>query len=101
MDFKNIPKGLFNLKKEVKPIEPKPEITAESHQFVPENAFNEFTWPELICKDALDLLKDLKNDGLSEDLCKDSEDEIQKITNSYIKKIDDLVEVKEKDIMTI
>ena len=32
-------------------------------------------------KDALDLLKDLKNDGLSEDLCKDSEDEIQKITN--------------------
>ena len=52
-------------------------------------------------KDALDLLKDLKNDGLSEDLCKDSEDEIQKITNSYIKKIDDLVEVKEKDIMTI
>ena len=52
-------------------------------------------------KDALDLLKDLKNDGLSEDLCKDSEDEIQKITNSFIKKIDDLVEVKEKDIMTI
>jgi ribosome recycling factor len=46
-------------------------------------------------------LKDLKNDGLSEDLCKDSEDEIQKITNSFIKKIDDLVEVKEKDIMTI
>lgn len=52
-------------------------------------------------KDALDLLKDLKNDGLSEDLCKDSEDEIQKITNSFIKKIDDLVDVKEKDIMTI
>ena len=52
-------------------------------------------------KDALDLLKDLKNDGLSEDLCKDSEDEIQKITNSFIKKIDELVENKEKDIMTI
>ena len=52
-------------------------------------------------KYALDLLKDLKNDGLSEDLCKDSEDEIQKITNSFIKKIDDLVDVKEKDIMTI
>ena len=52
-------------------------------------------------KDALDLLKDLKNDGLSEDLCKDSEDEIQKITNLFIKKIDELVENKEKDIMTI
>ncbi|NBP75106.1 MAG: hypothetical protein EBU61_03625 [Crocinitomicaceae bacterium] len=26
---------------------------------------------------------------------------MQKITNSFIKKIDDLVEVKEKDIMTI
>jgi ribosome recycling factor len=52
-------------------------------------------------KDALDMIKDLKKEGLSEDMEKDSEEEIQKITNSLIKKIDDLVELKEKDIMTV
>lgn len=52
-------------------------------------------------KDSLDMIKDLKKDGLSEDMEKDAEEEVQKITNSYIKKIDDLVELKEKDIMTV
>ncbi|MEN9743829.1 MAG: hypothetical protein RLZZ65_1634 [Bacteroidota bacterium] len=52
-------------------------------------------------KDAIDMIKDLKNEGLSEDLVKVGEEEVQKITNSYIKKVDDLVELKEKDIMTI
>jgi ribosome recycling factor len=52
-------------------------------------------------KDALDMLKDLKNEGLSEDMFKDAESEIQGITNSGVKKIDDLLEVKEKEIMTI
>ncbi len=52
-------------------------------------------------KDALDFLKDLKTEGLSEDQNKDAEDEIQKITNGFVKKIDELLEIKEKDIMTI
>jgi ribosome recycling factor len=52
-------------------------------------------------KDALDMVKDLKNEGLSEDMQKDAEEQIQNITNSFIKKVDDLVELKEKDIMTI
>ncbi|MFM7467228.1 MAG: ribosome recycling factor [Crocinitomicaceae bacterium] len=52
-------------------------------------------------KDSLDMIKDLKKDGLSEDMEKDAEEEVQKITNAYIKKIDDLVEIKEKDIMTV
>ena len=52
-------------------------------------------------KDALDMVKDLKSDGLSEDLAKDAENEIQNITNSYIKKTDSVMEAKEKDIMTI
>lgn len=52
-------------------------------------------------KDALDMLKLLKNDGLSEDMLKDGENEVQKITDIFIKKTDDLVDVKEKDIMTI
>ena len=52
-------------------------------------------------KDAMDMIKDLKSDGLSEDMAKGAEDEVQQITNSYIKKIDDILEAKEKDIMTI
>jgi ribosome recycling factor len=52
-------------------------------------------------KDALDMIKDLKKDGLSEDMEKDAEEEVQKVTNLFIKKIDDLLELKEKDIMTV
>lgn len=52
-------------------------------------------------KDAIDMVKSLKADGLSEDMTKDAENEIQNITNGFIKKVDDLVDLKEKDIMTI
>lgn len=52
-------------------------------------------------KEANDFAKKLKDDGLSEDRFKDIEDEIQGMTNASVKKVDDLVEKKEKDIMTI
>ena len=52
-------------------------------------------------KDAIDMIKELKNDGLSEDLAKGAEEEVQKITNGAIKNVDELVELKEKDIMTV
>ena len=52
-------------------------------------------------KDALDMIKTLKNDGLSEDLMKDAETEIQNITNSFSTRIDEILVSKEKDIMTI
>ena len=52
-------------------------------------------------KDALDMLKEMKNDGLSEDLFKDAENEIQNLTNYSIKQIDELLDQKEKEIMTI
>jgi ribosome recycling factor len=52
-------------------------------------------------KDSLDMVKSLKTDGLSEDLAKSAEAEIQSITDTYITKIDSMLEVKEKDIMTI
>ena len=47
------------------------------------------------------MVKDLKADGLSEDMVKDAENEIQNITNSFIKKVDEVVDQKEKEIMTI
>jgi ribosome recycling factor len=52
-------------------------------------------------KDGIDMVKDLKAEGLSEDMTKDAENEIQNITNGFIKKVDELVDAKEKDIMTI
>ncbi len=52
-------------------------------------------------KDANDEIKNLKNDGMSEDMAKTGEDEVQKVTDSYTSKVDALVDAKEKDIMTV
>ncbi len=52
-------------------------------------------------KDANDSLKKLQKDGLSEDLEKDAEAAVQKLTDDYGAKVEDLVKAKEKDIMTI
>lgn len=52
-------------------------------------------------KDALDMVKSLKDEGLSEDMMKDAENEIQNITNTYSNKIDAILARKEEDIMTI
>lgn len=52
-------------------------------------------------KDAMDMIKDLKTEGLSEDLAKGAEEEVQQITNGFIKRIDDVFEAKEKDVMTV
>jgi len=50
-------------------------------------------------KDTNDSLKKLE--GISEDLIKDAENNVQKLTDTYTAKIDALVDAKEKDIMTI
>ncbi|MDG1330763.1 MAG: ribosome recycling factor [Crocinitomicaceae bacterium] len=52
-------------------------------------------------KDAIDMIKSMKDDGLSEDMQKDAESEVQNITNSFSNKIDELIKAKEGDIMTI
>ena len=44
---------------------------------------------------------DLKKLNLSEDLLKNSEMDVQDLTNEFSKKIDELYDVKEKEIMTI
>ena len=50
---------------------------------------------------ANDEFKNLQKDGLSEDAEKDAMNEVQKLTDTYTKKIDDLIILKEKDILTI
>lgn len=52
-------------------------------------------------KEAIDMVKSLKDDGLSEDMMKDAESYIQNVTNDFSAQIDRLLEAKEKDIMTI
>lgn len=49
----------------------------------------------------IDFIKKKIKDGFPEDAGKRKEDEIQKNVDSYMSKIDHIVEVKEKDIMTL
>ena len=52
-------------------------------------------------KDANNDIKKEEKDGTSEDICKSAEDEVQKITDSYIRKIDEILSVKEAEIMKV
>ncbi|MDR2651307.1 MAG: ribosome recycling factor [Prevotellaceae bacterium] len=52
-------------------------------------------------RDAIESIKKLQKDGLSIDLAKDFETEMQKITEDVNKKIDKVLEKKEKEIMTV
>jgi ribosome recycling factor len=55
-----------------------------------------------IRRDGNDAFKRLsKTDDVSEDEIKILEDELQKLTDKYVKNIDDAVEVKSKEIMTV
>ena len=56
----------------------------------------------MVRRDANDLLKgQLKDKAISEDDNKRQQDEVQKITDDYIKKIDQLAADKEKELMTV
>ncbi len=52
-------------------------------------------------KDINDALKKLQKEGASEDSIKSAEEDVQKITDSFISKLDKIFEEKEKDIMTV
>ncbi|MDY0988915.1 ribosome recycling factor [Flavobacterium sp. CFBP9031] len=52
-------------------------------------------------KDANTDIKKLEKEGTSEDICKSAEEEVQNLTNAYIKKIDELLAVKEAEIMKV
>lgn len=52
-------------------------------------------------RDAIDAIKKSVKDGVAEDVAKDAENEMQKIHDKYIKKIDEMFAAKEKEIMTV
>lgn len=52
-------------------------------------------------RDANTEIKKLQKDGLSEDLAKDAEAEVQKMTDDYSKRVEDIIAFKEKEVMTV
>ena len=54
-----------------------------------------------IRRDGNDAFKKLKGSDISEDEIKNLEDELQKMTDKYVKEIDSAVEVKSKEVMTV
>lgn len=52
-------------------------------------------------RDAIDAIKKSVKDGVAEDLAKDAEAEMQKLHDKYIKKVDEVFAVKEKEILTV
>jgi len=54
-----------------------------------------------IRRDAIEHIKKLQKDGLSEDEAKDGEAEVQEITNNHISLVDKYLEAKEKEIMVV
>lgn len=52
-------------------------------------------------RDAIEALKKAQKDGLPEDVQKDYEQNVQKETDAFVKKVDDLCAAKEKEILTV
>ncbi|MBP5630447.1 MAG: ribosome recycling factor [Bacteroidaceae bacterium] len=52
-------------------------------------------------REIIEKLKKSIKDGLSEDLEKDAEGDMQKMHDKFIKKVDELLAAKEKEIMTV
>lgn len=52
-------------------------------------------------KDANTDIKKLEKDGTSEDICKTAEENVQKLTDGFIKKIDEHLAIKEAEIMKV
>jgi ribosome recycling factor len=48
-----------------------------------------------------DANNEIKKTDVSDDLKKNSEDDVQTLTNTFVKKIDDILSIKEKEIMTV
>ena len=54
-----------------------------------------------IRKETNDSIKKLQNEGVSEDLVKDGEAEVQKLTDSFSNQIDEIFKAKETEILTV
>lgn len=82
-----------------------PPLTEERRKQLVKQAKNEAENGKIsvrnVRKDANDSIRKLTKEGVSEDLVKDGEDTVQELTDKYTKRIDSLLEEKEKEIMTV
>lgn len=82
-----------------------PPLNEERRRELVKRAKNEIETAKInirnIRQDANNSLRKLTKDGVAEDLVKSSEDRVQKLTDSYIAKIEHVLSVKEKEIMEV
>ncbi len=52
-------------------------------------------------RDGIDALKKAQKDGLPEDAEKDAEAKLQKVHDKYVKKVEEILALKDKEIMTV
>ncbi|HYG41086.1 MAG TPA: ribosome recycling factor [Cytophagales bacterium] len=82
-----------------------PALTEERRRDLVKNVKNEAESGRVrvrnIRKETNEELRKLLKEGASEDDVKKAEDKVQQLTDLYIKKVDELVVAKEKEIMTV
>jgi ribosome recycling factor len=82
-----------------------PPVTEERRKELVKRAKNESESSKVgirnLRKDANEKIRKLKADGVSEDEMAAGEDRVQKMIDAYIKKTEDLLSDKEKEIMTV
>lgn len=82
-----------------------PPLTEERRKQLVKQAKNEAENGKIsvrnVRKDANDSIRKLTKEGVSEDLVKDGEDTVQELTDKYTKRIESILEDKEKEIMTV
>lgn len=82
-----------------------PPLTEERRKLLAKKSKNEGEEAKISVRNARreanEKFKKLIKEGLPEDVEKDAEAEVQKIHDKYIRKIDELLAAKEKEIMTV
>ena len=82
-----------------------PELTEERRQQLAKQVKQEGEKTKVairnIRRDIIADLKKLEKEGVSEDLVRDAQEQMQKITDNYVKKVDKVISAKQDDIMSI
>jgi ribosome recycling factor len=82
-----------------------PPLTEERRKEFVKRAFSEGEQTRVsvrnIRRDAIEMVKKLQKEGLSEDLTKDAEKQMQEITDQHISLVEKHLALKEKEIMSV
>lgn len=82
-----------------------PPLTEERRKELVKKCHNEGEHSKVairnIRRDAIEHIKKLQKNGLSEDIAKDTENEVQQVTDKFIAMVDNHFALKEKEIMSV